>query len=168
MEMWDVYDDDGERTERQIPRGPVADGIYHLTVSACLFAPDGMMLIQQRNRLKESFPLYWEFSVGGSALSGENAREAVTRETKEELGLSLPFVRSFLRVSSPHAYHEYFLMEIRKGVDELVLQEEEVKAVKWADRETISKMIDNGEFLPVDKSLVNLLFDLHARESWGK
>ena len=35
LEMWDLYNDKGEKTGKILPRGaPVPKGLYHLTVSA--------------------------------------------------------------------------------------------------------------------------------------
>ena len=42
---------------------------------------------------------------------------------------------------------------------ELTLQETEVKAVKWAGREEIKKMIDDGSFIPYFKSLIDFMFE---------
>ena len=35
---------------------------------------------------------------------------------------------------------------------------EEVQTVRWATREEIHRMIDNGEFIPYEKGLIDLLF----------
>ena len=43
-------------------------------------------------------------------------------------------------------------------IDNLVLQPEEVQAVKWADEDEIINMIDKGIFIPYHKDLIKLLF----------
>jgi hypothetical protein len=43
---------------------------------------------------------------------------------------------------------------------ELTLQAEEVSAVRWATRDEIMEMVDNGLFIPYDKGLLQYLFFL--------
>ena len=40
------------------------------------------------------------------------------------------------------------------------LQYEEVKEVKWATADEIKSMIESGEFIPYDKSFIDMLFFL--------
>ena len=47
----------------------------------------------------------------------------------------------------------------------LKLQEEEVQAVKWATKEDIEKLFDEGKFVPYIKSLILSLFDM--KEMYG-
>ena len=42
--------------------------------------------------------------------------------------------------------------------ESLHLQYEEVQTVRWATREEIHRMIDDGEFIPYEKGLIDLLF----------
>ena len=46
------------------------------------------------------------------------------------------------------------------NIDSLSLQKDEVINVKWADIETIFKMIDNNEFIPYYKSLITAFFEM--------
>ena len=46
-----------------------------------------------------------------------------------------------------------------------MLQNEEVKQVKWASREEIMRLIGTNEFIPYRKSLIDLLFDM--RQGYG-
>ena len=49
---------------------------------------------------------------------------------------------------------------VEKDVDlsDLTLQYEEVQAAKWADKDEIFQMIDEGNFIPYHKSVIELLF----------
>ena len=54
MELWDLYDADGEKTGETMRRGdPIPHKRYHLVVHIAIFSPDGRMLIQQRQPFKE-------------------------------------------------------------------------------------------------------------------
>ena len=71
-----------------------------------------------------------------------------------------------------HGFDDYYL--IKKDLDpaSLSLQEEEVQAVRWAEKDEILQMIDDGRFIPYEKSLIELLFfrrnhrSSHTRSDW--
>ena len=48
----------------------------------------------------------------------------------------------------------------------LVLQEEEVKTAKWASKEEVFDMIDEGTFIPAEKDMIGLLFALKDRRTF--
>lgn len=168
MEIWDIYDIDrqltGQKGFREIP---LKDNEFHLVVHVCIFNRTGEMLIQQRQPFKKGWPNMWDVSVGGSALSGESSRDAAARETFEELGLRLDFqrIRPKFTVNFDHGFDDFYLIEHDIDTDALVLQEEEVQAIRWASVNTILQMIDAGTFIPYYKSLIRYLFD--TRHSYG-
>lgn len=50
LEMWDLYNDKGEKAGKILPRGaPVPKGLYHLTVSAWIINSQGQYLLSQRH-----------------------------------------------------------------------------------------------------------------------
>ncbi|MBQ8513301.1 MAG: hypothetical protein IJ497_11850 [Clostridia bacterium] len=55
-------------------------------------------------------------------------------------------------------FDDIYLIEKNVVLSELHLQPEEVQAAKWADRDEILAMIDDGSFIPYHKSLIELLF----------
>ncbi|WP_314675399.1 NUDIX domain-containing protein, partial [uncultured Solobacterium sp.] len=90
MEKWDLYTLDREKTNQVITRGDtIPNDLYHLVVHVCIFNAKNQMLIQQRQSFKEGWPNMWDVTVGGSAMIGENSRQAATREVAEELGLKI-------------------------------------------------------------------------------
>lgn len=89
MEVWDLYNENRELTERKHIRGKkIPNGYYHLVVHVWIRNSKGEYLISQRSKDRPTFPLMWE-CVGGSALSGEDSLAAALRETKEEVGIEL-------------------------------------------------------------------------------
>ncbi len=123
------------------------------------------MLIQRRQPFKEGWPDKWDVSVGGSAIAGETAGEAATRELGEELGLRIDLsgVRPHLTVNFPQGFDDYFLVEKDVELSELKLQYEEVQDAKWATKDEILAMIADGTFIPFRTALIELLFDLRER-----
>ena len=161
MELFDLYTADREKTDRTMVRGdPTPEGFYRLVVHVCIFNPEGQMLIQQRQPFKRGWSNLWDISVGGSAVSGDSSRSAAERETLEELSLSIDLtdVRPTLTVHWEHGFDDYYVLTRSVDLNALRLQYEEVQAVRWASKEEILQMIDNGLFIPYEKSLIELLF----------
>ncbi len=161
MELFDLYTAEGEKTDRTMVRGePMPDGYYRLVVHVCVFDPQGRMLIQQRQPFKKGWSDFWDISVGGCAVAGDSSRTAAERETREELGLELDLsdVRPTMTIHWEHGFDDYYVVTQDVDLDSLRLQYEEVQRVKWATREEILQMIDDGRFIPYDKSLIEMLF----------
>ena len=161
MELFDLYTEDRVKTGRTMVRGTkVPEGLYRLVVHVCIFDHEGRMLIQQRQPFKEGWSNMWDITVGGSAVAGDTSRTAAERETREEIGLSIDLtdVRPSLTLYWEHGFDDYYLLTRDVDPDMLRLQYEEVQTVRWATREEILRMIDDGEFIPYEKGLIDLLF----------
>ena len=166
MELWDAYDEYGNKTGKTLVRGDrIKRGEYHLVVRVCLFNHEGKMLIQQRQTFKEGWPGMWDFTVGGAALCGDDGRTAASRELREELGIEHDFsqTRPHMTVYSRTSFCDIFIIEKDVKIEDLKLQYEEVKDVRWASRREIKKMIDEGTFIPFHKSVVDLFFDIRKQ-----
>ena len=161
MERFDLYTEDRVKTGRTMARGePVPEGLYRLVVHVCIFDEAGRMLIQQRQPFKEGWSNLWDVSVGGSAVAGDTSRSAAERKTREELGLDIDLscVRPTLTIHWGHGFDDYYVLTMPVDPQTLSLQYEEVQAVRWAGQAEILRMIDEGQFIPYDKSLIGLLF----------
>jgi len=168
MELWDVYNKDRIKTGNHMIRGDAfADGAYHLIVHACIFNSKNEMLIQQRQSFKEGWPNLWDFTVGGSAIVGDSSCSAIKRELFEEIGYEIDFsnVRPHFTINFTEGFDDYYLIEADVEIEKLNLQYEEVQGVKWASKNEIFCMIDNGRFIPYYKSLVELCFDMKTSYS---
>ena len=147
MELFDLYTAEREKTGRTMVRGePTPDGFYRLVVHVCIFSPEGQMLIQQRQPFKEGWSNLWDVTVGGSAVSGDSSRSAAERETREELGLSIDLsdTRPTMTINWEHGFDDYYILTQDVDPASLQLQYEEVQAVRWAGKEEILRMIDDG------------------------
>ena len=161
MELFDLYTAEREKTGRTMVRGePTPEGFYRIVVHVCIFNPEGQMLIQQRQPFKEGWSNLWDITVGGSAISGDSSRSAAERETREELGLSVDLadVRPSMTIHWENGFDDYYILTREVDPASLHLQYEEVQAVRWASLEEILQMIDDGRFIPYEKSLIELLF----------
>ena len=163
MELWDLYTKDREKLEETMQRGaPHPVGKYRLVVHIAIFNSRGQMLIQQRQADKFGWPNMWDISASGSVITGETTSMAAERELGEELGLSVSFAdrRPALTVHFPDGLGDVFVLEQDIDLSTVVLQEEEVQAVRWADEAEILDMIENDTFIPYQPHFIGLLFYL--------
>lgn len=161
MELFDLYTAEREKTGKTMVRGEKTPaGYYRMVVHVCIFDAQGRMLIQQRQPFKSGWSNLWDVTVGGSATSGDSSRSAAERETLEELGLPLDLadVRPSLTLHWEDGFDDYYLLTREVDLSSLRLQPEEVQAVRWATKAEILRLIDSGEFIPYEKSLIELLF----------
>lgn len=167
-EVIDLYDVNRELTGLTAERGEkLAEDTYRMVVHVCIFNSKGEMLIQKRADGIVRWPGMWDVSVGGGASAGDDSRSAAQRETAEELGLHIDFSerRPVVTVNFSDGFDDFYTLQLDISLDELHLQKEEVAEAKWATREEIEAMIDEGIFIPYQKDLLGYLF--FARESRG-
>ncbi|MBF1113501.1 MAG: NUDIX domain-containing protein [Solobacterium sp.] len=168
MEKWDLYTLDREKTNQVITRGDsIPNDLYHLVVHVCIFNAKNQMLIQQRQSFKEGWPNMWDLTVGGSAMIGENSRQAATREAAEELGLKIDLenIPPVITKYFSEGFDDIYILEKEIDISKLRLQYEEVQAVKWVCFEEILDMVGSKKFIPYDESFIQFLFHLHQVNS---
>ena len=168
MEKWDLYTLDRVKTNRVITRGDdIPKNLYHLVVHVCIFNAKNQMLIQQRQTFKKGWPNMWDITVGGSAMIGENSRQAAMREVAEELGLKIDLEKTPPVITKyfSEGFDDIYILEKEIDISDLKLQYEEVQAMKWAGIEEILDMIGLKKFIPYDESLIQFLFHLHQANS---
>ena len=167
-EMIDLYTIDREHTGLMVQRGdPLPLGTYRMVIHVCIFNSKGEMLIQKRANDIVRWPGFWDVSVGGGASAGDDSRGAAHREVMEELGLDIDFSdrRPVITVNFSDGFDDFYTLEKDISIVDLNLQTEEVAGAKWATREEIEAMIDDGSFIPYEKDLLGYLF--FAREKRG-
>ena len=159
MEYWDIYDRDKKPTGRTMKRNDwcLKDGEYHLTVLGVVARPDHKFLITKRVMTKAWAPGCWEVS-GGAAQAGEESREAVLREVKEETGLDARdadggYLFTYKR-ENPGEGDNYFVDVYRFIMDvkdeDLHLQEAETDGYMFATLEEIKAFAAEDKFLHYD------------------
>ena len=149
MEYWDIYDEKKQKTGRTMKRNDwnMKPDEYHLTVLGVLKRPDGRYLITQRKLDKEWGAGWWEVP-GGGVNAGEDSRDAVIREIREETGLTVTLDTGFRAVVTyspkPDVMKDviYFAAEYIGG--EAHRQVEEVTELCW---------------VPVEKAAAHITFE---------
>ncbi len=159
MELWDIYDENKQRTGRTMQRNDwhMQPGDYHLTVLGIVQHTDGRFLITRRVMTKAWAPGWWEVS-GGAAQAGENSADAVKREIFEETGLDVNdwkggYLFSYKR-ENPDEGDNYFVDIYRYKGDfaeqDICLQQEETNGYMLATLEEIQAIANDGKFLHYD------------------
>ena len=127
-----------------------------LVVACALIDPDNRVLIAQRPEGKALAGL-WEFP-GGKLDAGERPEEALIRELKEELGVTVKAACLAPLTFASHAYDEFHLLMplyVCRRWEGLV-QPLEGQALKWAR----AKDLRNYPMPPADAPLIPPLVDL--------
>ena len=154
-EIWDVLDENGNKTGRYAERGrKMATGDYHLVVHVWKHNGKGEWLIDKRAPERgTSIDGKWE-TTGGSALAGDDSLTAALRETKEELGIDLDPQKGVLFHSTTrhgnlgHTWlQDAWVFEHNCPIEDVRFQERETCDVMWASTDKIREMMAAGEFL---------------------
>lgn len=163
MEILDLYDENRIKTGKTYIRGEqMPDDTYRLIVHLLIFDDWGNLLIQKRQKTKSMANL-WDITCGGAASSGETSKEAIARELREELGISLDFTntRPIITANFKNGFDDFYLVRENINLDEVSLQEEEVAACKWASFDEVMDLMDRDRFVRYKKNFIKLLFDLN-------
>ena len=99
--------------------------------------------------------LMWEF-VGGKVESGESLEEALIRECREELDITVAPKDSFMEV-----IHEYPDLTVRLTLFNAVIAQGVPKALEHNDIRLITNgEIDNLDFCPADEEILKKLREM--------
>lgn len=156
-ELWDVYDENRQKTGRLHRRGqPIPEGDFHLVVQAWLQNQDGLFLLTQRDARK-GFPLYWE-CTGGSADAGEDSLTAILREIREETGLVFAPEqgRCLLQLKRKDSFVDVWNFRGCFSLEDVVLQAGETCGKQLVTVEEIMDYARDGKLVPM--SSLKLLF----------
>ena len=117
-------------------------------VSAALIWDGDTFMICQRPATK-SCGLLWEF-VGGKAEPGETGEEALVRECREELGITVEPESIFTQVTHQYPDITVHLTLFNANIAEGVPQKLEHNDIRWITPEEIPQY----EFCPADKEIL--------------
>lgn len=123
-----------------------------MRVSCAVILENGRILVTKRPEHKHLGSL-WEFP-GGKLRQGENPKQGLKREIREELGIRISINRLIERVNysyDPSNQHQlfFYLCQIQKGQP----QPREAQPLMWVAPEELKTL----EFPPADKELIEIL-----------
>lgn len=145
-ELFPVVDEQGQ-VVGSASRGRCHDGskLLHPVVHLHVFDPEGRLYLQRRPDWKDIQPGRWDTAVGGHVDYGEEVADALTREAREELGIT-GFEPRFIR--------RYVFESAREK--ELV----HVFSTMVTEPPVPSAELDGGRFWPVDEIMASLDSDV--------
>lgn len=145
MEILDLYDENNNLTGDKISRGESSSTGY-IMLSVIIIENNQKLLIQQGSKSKnEEYGL-----TGGHVLSGETPLDAIIRETKEELGITLnkdniKFIGYEKHPNGKAIFAIYYTnQKIEKN--DITIQDEEVQNIIWISTNEIKNFIENNNF----------------------
>lgn len=160
MERWDLLDENGCPTGERMVRGePIRPGRYHRVVHVWVMDSTGRLLIQKRAPFLRLMPGEWTVT-SGSAVAGEDSRQAAARELGEELGIhvrpeELEFLFTLRRRSS---FSDLWLLRRDVEKNALRLQAEEVADACWVTRGQLQNMLGKRAFHHYGREYFERLF----------
>ncbi|MCC5912691.1 MAG: NUDIX domain-containing protein [Clostridiaceae bacterium] len=160
MELWDILDKNRNKTGRIAERGKSMNpGEFHLVVFAFIKNSKGQILISKRTPNK-TFPNTWEIT-GGSAIAGDDSYSAIVREVKEELGIDLTssgrILMSTVYEGECSHFADAWLFEQEIDIEDVICQPEEVSEARFASKEEIYRLYEEGIFMVGNPSIINCL-----------
>ncbi len=141
-ELIDILDIKGNYTGKTALKSEAhLKGLFHPTVHIWFYTDTGKILLQQRGKNKEMYPLKWDVSVAGHVGAGEPLELGALREVKEEVGVDIPLDSlekiGVFKVEKRHSetifdreFNHTFLCLVDETV-QLRKQESEVEALQW-------------------------------------
>ena len=145
MEIWDLYDENRNRTGETAVRGEaMPEGRYHLVVDNLFLNGKGETLLQRRARNKSVMPDIWSVT-GGSALAGEDSAAACLRETREEMGFTPDMKNARVLLSERRDrgqgsfFRDVWLIRQDVPLEQMTYQPEEVQDAMWILPEKIRR-----------------------------
>lgn len=148
MEIWDVYDSNGNKLNKTHVRGEkLKEGEFHLVCDCLVKHVDGSILLVQRHPSKEVYPLYYGASAGGSALVNETPLDCVKRELKEETGIDENefILINFTVDKETHSIYYEYLCITNWDKNGIVLQENETIDYKWVNKDEFKEYISSNK-----------------------
>lgn len=122
-------------------------------VVAALIWDDDRFMICQRP-IDKARALLWEF-VGGKVEPGETKEEALVRECREELAITLSVGEVFMEVIHDYPDITVHLTLFNAKIDEGIPQKLEHNDIKWI---TTSEIVDYS-FCPADEEIIARLIE---------
>lgn len=153
MEILDTYDEYmnylGSDTREKVHE----NGSWHKTVHSWVYDNEGYIYFQER---ADYHKLYT--TASGHVLTGETVKDALIRETKEEIGVEVnpdgarfvyifPWFMSKIKNGKPHidrAFSHVYLMQINAGETRFTLDPAEVSAIVKIKATDVKALIDKN------------------------
>ena len=149
MELVDKFDNKRLPLNKQTERYEKTKGEFNQSVHVWFLNSKNELLLQKRSETKRVYPGMWAIT-GGAVDSGELPIEALYREVKEELGITIFPEETELLMSLQRTYDFVDIYLVRKDFDikDVTMQPEEVTEVKWVTINEFRTFLEENKLPP--------------------
>lgn len=174
-DLIDIVDENTQLTGITATKSEVHQkGWFHSTAHLWLYTNQGEILLSQRSSSKTIYPLLWDVSVAGHVDAGETIIDALIRETKEEINLSVTenelnkvgVFKCFQTYNNgiiDNEFHHSFISKLNVSIEELTPQPFEVEALKLVSFKSFIDLLENStlnsHFISSNKSYYIFILD---------
>ncbi len=153
MERLDVLDEEGHVTGKVEDKDIIHEkGLWHKEVDAWIMNEKGEILIQKRAETKKQAPNKW-VSTGGHVKSGEDTKEAIVREVKEEIGLDCEKENLHLILIAKHrsyrgdnnVFRYLYFYRTQKQLQDFILEKQEVSELKYITIQELEDVVEKED-----------------------
>lgn len=153
MELLDILDEDGKVTGKTEDKDIIhATGLWHKEVEVWIVNKEGKILIQKRSEIMKQAPNKYSITAG-HVKSGEDIKDAMVREIKEEIGIVCKKEELKLILIAKHqsyrgdnnAFRYDYFLETDKKISDFIRQEEEVSELKYITIQELKEVVENQD-----------------------
>ncbi len=150
-EIWDAYRRDGSKASSKIVKGAeIETGLYHLASEVLVSHRDGHILCLRRSYSKEKYAGYYETTVRGYVLQGEDPLSCLNRELLEKLcieAFNIRKVNEVVNEKKQTIYHVY-MCETSCDFSQVNAPKDEAYSYEWFTREEFIRCMKRSYILP--------------------
>jgi isopentenyldiphosphate isomerase len=147
-ELLDVVNDNDVVIAQEMRSIVHLKGFQHRGVHVFLVTSDGKLLVQQRGRLQEAFPLALDCSVSEHVKAGEDYRQAADRGMAEELGIHGVRTEALVKFKMVYGPNDFEICQLYEGsVDTTLIRFDplEVEGIAYYRLVELGALIQSGE-----------------------
>jgi isopentenyldiphosphate isomerase len=147
-ELLDVVNDDDIVIAQEMRSVVHRSGFLHRGVHVFLITPSGKLLVQQRGKDCETFPLALDCSISEHVKSGESYHQAALRGLAEEMGITGVHIHALVKfkmVYGPNDNEICILYEGRMDQAGIQFDPREVEGIAYFHLEELIELIHHGE-----------------------
>lgn len=125
--------------------------LLHAVVHVMVTNAAGAVLLQLRSAAKDVQPNRWDTAVGGHVAPGEAVADALVRETREELGATVPpeaFVPCYTYLHRNAVESEFVHTHALRHEGPFRAPPEEIADLRWWTTDAIRAALGTGAFTP--------------------
>ena len=165
VELIEIVDEEGHYTGKILPREEIHNrNLLHNEVACFVINDNKEILLEKRSPNKRYSPNKYGLCAG-HVMVGESLKEALVREIKEEIGITvneddlIPIVEkeyTYKETNSHITYFYYIKLNLKES--EFTIQKEELTEVKWFKLDDVKTLVtSNNNPTVIDRKTLYLL-----------